>query len=170
MPKAQRSTPLSAVLLGLLLASCSGNAEPARAPAPTASDQISMTRGPCFGACPMYTVTVTGDGRVVYEGDRFVAVTGERTKTVDPAIVAALFAQADSIRFFDLPADITPGNVAACGNAPTDMPGAEIAILWADRDHTVRHYHGCPKAPEGLTAFENRIDAALGLGEWVGRR
>ena len=151
----------------LSLAAC---AAPPAAPTPSASDQISMTRGPCFGACPMYTVTVWGDGRVQFEGDRFVAQTGARSKTIDAAAVAGLFALADEIGFFDLPADITPANEPACGSAWTDMPSAETAIVWSDRDHTVNHYHGCPKAPAGLTSFEERIDAVAGTAEWIGQR
>jgi Domain of unknown function (DUF6438) len=30
--------------------------------------QIELSRGPCFGSCPVYTITVRGDGRVVYIG------------------------------------------------------------------------------------------------------
>src|SRR3546814_1765112 len=33
----------------------------------------------CFGACPVYTVTVSPDGQGVFAGKRFTAVTGERT-------------------------------------------------------------------------------------------
>lgn len=156
------------ILCAALLAGACSPSAPAT-PAPSASDQISMTRGPCFGTCPIYTVTVWGDGRVRFEGERFVRQTGVLMKTIDAAQAAALFAHADSIGFFDLPADITPANRSACGDAWTDMPGAETTIVWADRDHSVNHYHGCPKAPAELTAFEQRVDAVLGTGEWIGR-
>ena len=118
----------------------------------------------------MYLVRVSGDGRVYFEGDRFLEHTGERSKTIDPRAAAELFALADSIGFFELPSDITPANQPACGDAWTDMPDAEISIQWGNRDHTVRHYHGCPKAPEALTAFERRIDEVLGVREWIGDR
>ncbi len=140
------------------------------APAPTASDQIALTRGPCFGACPMYTVTVHGDGRVQFVGNRFVEKTGEHTKTIDVARVAELFAYADSIGFFDMPQQVTPANEAACGRYHTDAPSADITMIWGSRDQTVSHYHGCNKAPAGLHAFQDRIDAVLGTAEWIGRR
>src|SRR5688500_10436324 len=169
MLNAQRSTlrRISTLLALLAVAACAGGAAP-DLPAPTASDHISMTRGPCFGACPMYTVTVWGDGRVRFEGDQFVAQRGEHTRAIDAAAAAALFAAADSIDFFRLPSDITPANQSACGAAWTDMPSAETTIIWAGRVHTVSHYHGCPKAPEQLTAFERRIDAVAGVAEWIG--
>lgn len=165
MPDARSWTLKAAALALALAAGCAGNPEPEP---PTASDHISMTRGPCFGACPIYTVTVWGDGRVRFEGDRFVAQTGEHTKTVDPEAVAALFAAADSLGFHRLPGDITPANEQVCGASWTDMPSAETTIIRAGRGiHTVNHYHGCPKAPEALTAFENRIDAVAGTAEWI---
>lgn len=156
-----------AVTFALALSGCAGN-RPSDVPTPTASDHIAMTRGPCFGACPMYTVTVWGDGRVRFEGDQFVMQRGEHTRTIDAASAAALFAAADSIDFYRLPTDITPANASVCGASWTDMPSAEITIVWAGRVRTVSHYHGCPEAPEQLTAFERRIDAVAGVAEWVG--
>ena len=149
---------------------CAGSAEPTAAPAPTASDQLSMTRGPCFGACPMYTVTVWGDGRVQFVGDRFVEETGDHSAVVDPARVAALFAYADSIGFFDMPQSITPANESACGMSHTDDASAEITMVWGDRDQTVNHYFGCAKAPAELRSFEARIDEVAGTSQWVGGR
>ena len=153
----------------LLVAACSSSGEPER-PAPSASDQIELTRGPCFGACPMYTVTAWGDGRVRFVGNQFVEQTGEHTKTIDPARVAELFAHADSIGFFDMPQQVTPANDAACGQYHTDAPSADISMIRGSRDQTVSHYHGCIKAPEGLRGFQERIDAVLGTAEWIGRR
>ena len=139
-------------------------------PAPTADDRLEMSRGPCFGACPIYRVRVTGDGRVSWTGERFVQATGAKSATIPIADVAALFAYADSVGFFGMPADITPANESACGGAWTDMPDAVVTIEWAGRAHTVRHYHGCPKAPEALTRLEERIDAVLRTSAWIGPR
>ena len=68
----------------------------ARAPAPkparsdvdtSAEDRITLERRPCFGACPVYTVTLERSGKVRFEGHRFVADTG-----VSFAVVALLHA------------------------------------------------------------------------------
>lgn len=161
----ERHRALLAVLA--LAAACTGNPDVAR-PTPTADDSIELARGPCFGACPVYTVTIYGDGRVVFRGERFVTQSGEHTRTIDAAAAAALFAEADSIGFFRMPAAITPANAQACGASWTDMPSADITVWWAGRQHEVAHYHGCPKAPPELTAFENRIDAVAGTAQWTG--
>lgn len=61
------------VLLVLLLTSCA-------APYATrcvegldrSSLRVTISKGVCFGQCPMYTATVYGDGTVEYNGERFV--------------------------------------------------------------------------------------------------
>lgn len=134
----------------------------------TAQDRIDMSRGPCFGTCPIYTLAVGGDGSVRFVGERWVEATGERLVEIDPADAARLFAWADSIDFFGFPADITPSNEAACGGAATDMPSVELTIVRPGRVHTVHHYHGCLKPRESLTRFEERIDEVAGVARWVG--
>ena len=170
--KTMNRTSYAIALLGVTLgtAACASRGGSDTPPAPTASDHISMARGPCFGACPMYRVTIRGDGRVTFEGDRFVEITGEHTGTADPAEVAALFAHLDSIGYFRMPSNITPSNESACGGHWTDMPSAELSVVYAGASHDVNHYHGCPKAPESLMRLEARIDAVAGSQRWIGGR
>src|SRR5690349_20101373 len=63
---------------------------------------IELRRTPCFGTCPVYTVSIRAAGRVTYVGEKFVRVVGRQTARVDPSVVAKLLARADSLRFFDL--------------------------------------------------------------------
>ena len=44
--------------------------------------RITMQRTPCFGTCPVYTVTVTGRGDVQFMGTQFVSKEGESRKQV----------------------------------------------------------------------------------------
>jgi len=163
--RARPAAPVALLALGLAVAACAARET---APEPVdADDRITLERGPCFGACPMYTLTVWGDGRVEFDGRRFVAQEGRDTAQVPPADVARLFALADSIGFHDLPADITPANERACGGAWTDMPSATVTIERGAASHTVNHYHGCPAAPESLTRFEERIDQVAGTRRWL---
>lgn len=44
---------------------------------------ISMHTGPCFGTCPVYTITVYHNGLVEYQGDRFTDKAGLWSRQLD---------------------------------------------------------------------------------------
>jgi hypothetical protein len=95
----------------------------ADAPVAIESDSIAYETGPCFGACPMYRVSVSPDGSGTFEGRRFTAVTGTRTFRVTPAQYRAFAAHLAPLR----PAE---GAVRlsgeACASQATDLPSAEV--------------------------------------------
>ncbi|WP_228369368.1 DUF6438 domain-containing protein [Candidatus Nitrososphaera gargensis] len=43
---------------------------------------ITLERTVCYGTCPDYSLTIYGNGAVVYEGHRWVAVTGRQTSSI----------------------------------------------------------------------------------------
>ncbi|GEN05072.1 hypothetical protein SAMN05443572_1011384 [Myxococcus fulvus] len=49
-----------------------------------------MRRTGCEGICPIYRLTVHGDGRVVYDGDFHVKIQGRRESRLTPAQLARL--------------------------------------------------------------------------------
>jgi Domain of unknown function (DUF6438) len=55
-------------------------------------DQIVITLEPtaCFGPCPVYTLRITGEGRVDYTGTQAVRVAGSAAATISPAAVRCL--------------------------------------------------------------------------------
>src|SRR5574341_1902699 len=68
-------------LVAGLLAACGGSSFPDVTPGQT-DILIGLDRGPCFGACPIYTVEIDEQGAVTYNGVRFVAVTGTQTGSI----------------------------------------------------------------------------------------
>lgn len=44
---------------------------------------ITLRRGPCSGACPMYEVTLAADGAATWDGERFVDRLGRYQGQVD---------------------------------------------------------------------------------------
>jgi hypothetical protein len=117
---------------------------------------ITMQRTPCFGTCPAYTVTITGDGRVEYEGKQFVHVTGRATATISPAEVAALVEAFDKAGYFTLN-DRYTANI-------TDMPTTITSIRIGERFKQVIDYYG---APQVLKDLEKQIDRVAGTARWV---
>ena len=136
----------------------------AKAPTPTPDDisdvVITLERGPCFGACPAYKLTVYGDGRVVYEGIRFVAVEGTRTATIGKDKVRQLINEFQAIDYFSLDDEYTHADA-------TDLPSATTSITIHGQTKTIAHYHGDFSAPEELTALEDEIDEIVSTKQWV---
>src|SRR5688572_17114915 len=64
---------------------------------------IRLDRTSCFGACPVYSVSIDAKGNVTYEGRKFVKLQGRQTDTIPVATVAALLQTAERIGFFELP-------------------------------------------------------------------
>src|SRR5690606_17692447 len=107
-------------------------------PAPNSENagpvEISMTRTPCFGFCPDYTVTISGYGHVVYEGRRFVNVVGRAEAHIAPAQVQELLARFDAIGFDEL------HNAYRAG--VTDLPSTTIPLIRDGRSKSVLDYGG----------------------------
>ena len=84
-------------------------------------ESVTLERGPCFGTCPVYTVTLDRAGNVRFEGRRFVADTGVATATVARAQVDSLFAELETVRYFDLADSYRSGDArlrALCDRPP----------------------------------------------------
>lgn len=48
--------------------------------------RIKMFKGPCFGSCPVYTLTIYEGGIVSYEGQRFTNRVGLHTKLIEATV------------------------------------------------------------------------------------
>lgn len=166
----------AAAVLGVLAvaAGCS----PPRADVPTSgprarvgtvdSVRISLERRPCFGACPVYTVTLDGSGAVRFDGRRFVKDTGTVTDTLPAVRVDSLRAELEAAGYFGF-ADRYVMGQPACERYATDLPTVITEVRIGPRAKRVEHDHGCAGAPARLTALERRIDEVAGVGRWVGR-
>ena len=130
-----------------------------------AGETISYETGPCFGACPVYRITVNRDGEGLFEGRRFTAVAGERRFSVTPAQFRAFVAHLAPLR----PAGGERRYAGdACESMATDLPSAEV--VWRGADvQTLYFYYGCDM--ERNRAIAERLSAApdlLPIAEFVG--
>jgi hypothetical protein len=121
---------------------------------------LTLERTACFGFCPMYKLTVYGNGKVVYEGKRFVKVTGTRTATISPTAARKLISEFQQIHYFKLQDTYTGGH--------TDAPSAITSLTMGKKQKTVHHYLASPNAPTQLTELENKIDAVVNSQQWIG--
>lgn len=61
---------------------------------------IEMSRGPCYGRCPVYSLTLYGDGRVEYRGTEFVRVKEEQTTRISAEQLTQVLRDLDRMHFF----------------------------------------------------------------------
>jgi len=129
-------------IAALALAGCAHNGA-GTGPIAIEADSITYETGPCFGACPVYAVTVRPDGSGVFTGKRFTAVTGERAFKLTPGQYAAFAARLAPYRPKSGERRITPGE-KECGPAATDLPGVDIIWTRAIGDsQKLIYYFGC---------------------------
>jgi len=161
-----------ALVMALTVAACGGS--PA-APGPATPDPIvtptteatladvtiTLERTACFGTCPVYKLTITGNGTVVYEGRDFVEVKGEQTSSISTAQVQDLVAAFEQADFLTL-TDYMEQKV-------TDHPYAITSITIGGQTKTVNHYYGDDSAPQQLTDLESKIDEIVNSKQWTGK-
>jgi len=162
--------PLGAVLLIACGPAQNGGVDTANPPAAVVSSdsRVTMERGPCYGACPVYSVAIAADGTVTFDGERHVEATGTSTQRIEPAAAAELLRSLDADGFFEL-ADRYVYKEAACGLYHTDAPVVTLTLVLDGRTKTVQHDQGCRDAPESLGRMQSRIDSVAGVSRWIGR-
>ena len=154
-------TATKITLLILLLLTLSACAAPAEIPADL---QITLERGPCFGTCPVYIVTIDSTGNVVYAGMQFVAVEGTQTTTISEEQLLALVAAFQEADFFSLKNSYEAG--------ATDLSTTTTILTMNGESKTVFNYGvGCENelgpAPQKLCDLETFIDETVNVSRWV---
>jgi len=125
---------------------------------------VTFERGPCFGTCPVYVLTVFADGTVTFNGVSFVLAEGTQTATLPPQQVTEIYQAVLDTDFFDLEDRY---EVAA-----TDLPSILTTVTLNSQIKTVYHYGlGCGTeldlAPSGLCALEALLEGIPAANGWV---
>jgi ankyrin repeat protein len=139
--------------------------QPARAvPFPKISDRsavaIRLSRSGCYGFCPAYSVTIHGDGSVVYAGNRFVSIAGTHDARISAADFAALLERFRKANFFALNENYA--------SAVTDNPRYYLSISLPGRTKIVWDYVGGRVGmPAVIAELEDAVDRAADSARWV---
>ena len=149
------------LIMGLSVNACAPLASPSSA-APTQNTfsdlMITMERTACHGTCPVYKLTIQGNGDVTYNGQDFVQVKGKQTASLSPEQIQQLVSAFEQAKFFTL-RDYTHEDT-------TDSPSAITSITLNGK--TVNHYSGDDSAPQGLFDLESKIDEITNSKQWTG--
>jgi hypothetical protein len=120
----------------------------------------TLERTGCYGECPVYRLTVSTDGSVVYVGTRWVKVVGRREYKLSPAQIADIQSAFERANFMALR---DYDHVES-----TDDDWAHVSFSLGGRLKRVRHYHGDNAAPPALSALEDELDRVTDSGRFVG--
>jgi len=157
------------MVAGLGLSACATvDASGSGRPIAFESETIRYETAPCFGTCPVYSVTVTPDGKGTFEGRQFTAVTGIRTFQTTPAVYRAFAGKMAPYRPTGNEMLYQPGT-PECGNAPTDMPSVDV--VWTELSGARQHlnvYYGC--GPQEMRNALRAAPATLPIASFIGDR
>lgn len=157
------------IVAGLMaVAGCSA-APHAYPPPPTAGmiETIRYETGPCFGACPVYVLTVRSDGTGTFGGKQHTAVQGVRDFTITPAQYSDFRGRLQPYR---PSGDRRFSTGPECnGRVATDLPSVEISWSAKGPQSRLYAYFGCDmegnaamfealrRAPEALPQVQAMI-------------
>lgn len=118
---------------------------------------LVFQRTPCYGTCPIYTATIFRNGRVSYNGERFVPFMGQHELTLAPATVTAMLAEARRINFNQFAPSYT-ANVS-------DLASTIITVYQPGQQrHRVLAEASIPASLQQYIAYlKDKIDPLAGL-------
>ncbi|HYA61127.1 MAG TPA: DUF6438 domain-containing protein [Candidatus Acidoferrum sp.] len=121
---------------------------------------ITLERTICCGRCPVYKLTIFGNGAVMYNGLEFVAITGRHMANITEDKIQRLIGAFKKADFFSL-------NNSYVEFMRIEDPFAITSLTINGKKKRVRHYHGDNSAPHQLRILEDEIDEIVGTDQWV---
>jgi hypothetical protein len=120
----------------------------------------TLERTGCYGECPVYRLTVSSDGSVVYVGTRWVKVLGRQQYKLTDAQLSELQSAFEHANFMQLRDYDRVEN--------TDDDWAHVSYRRGNIVKHVRHYHGDNSAPPALSSLEDEFDRIVDSGRFIG--
>jgi hypothetical protein len=161
---------LSSLLLMVLLIGCTSQAQQVPKTSKVATQKtagskpavavvplIVFRKTPCLGTCPHYEASIYADGRVSYEGFKYAPVEGKRELKMPVESINTILAEAQAVRFAELPEHYSLG--------ATDLPATSLTISpAAGPAKTVTVEGGAPiELNNLLTYIQKQVETSLGV-------
>ncbi len=150
----------SLCILGLGLMSCKSKEKVSNTEQTTENkyqqDWVRLTRSGCFGTCPIYIVTIYGNGIVKYEGIRHTDKIGMFIGRMDPQKFDGIIKKMKEVAFLEME-DMYQAPVS-------DMPGITVFLHFGDIEKQVMENGD---APRELKEFQKYLDDIVSeIEEW----
>lgn len=127
---------LFAMTLAFTLASCGGVGN-APSDIPDRYGELELSYGPCFGSCPVFSITLNESGSLTYEGERFVTITGRERRQIGASVFA------DAVRLIESLPETELVDPLQCPRRHTDAKTVRGNLKTADHNIDIMHYYGC---------------------------
>jgi hypothetical protein len=133
---------------------------------------LGIERTRCLGTCTVYRVSISGFGRVEYEGLDHVDAIGVHESEVSVDDVVKLVNQFLKVRSFESPEEYASQELAKLEGEKlvrlrsfvTDRPSTILRLRLGKKSKEVVLYHNFPVEYEELA---NEIDRVAGTAQWV---
>ncbi len=155
------------LLACLALAGVAWAAEPAPADLPAS---FTLVRAPCDDFCPGYTVSISSDGTVVFDGREWVTWQGLATKQVPVARLAPLLQKLRDINFWQIDGKgdgrVMLPNGTVTLTLPPNRPVYSVTVFQGDKSKQVQGITGGRYAEGDLPEL---IDQVADIADWIER-
>ena len=117
---------------------------------------LTVETTPCFGQCPVYTLTISNNGGVLYNGKNFTKVSGTQTGTLNPEQLKELKSRVAQLGVKDLKESYDNPNV-------TDLPSTYYTFYDGSKTKKVVARY---EVPEKIKQFQKYIDQLINEINW----
>lgn len=122
---------------------------------------ISLKRSSCYGTCPVYGITIQGDGTAKYEGTMFVRTKGPEIAKIPSEILANLLQSFDRASF----STIDDRAFGVCFDAPHTI--IKISVDGYVKTLNVDDCFANSKPKSAVIELGRQIDDIVGSKQWV---
>lgn len=116
---------------------------------------VSMNMGPCYGNCPVYTITVYENGIAAYEGERFTDRKGVYIRDIGRAALKSLKAELVAANLWKFP--------NAFRSQIPDLPTVTIEYFEDGKSKSIRGKDG---RPSQVLKIQELLEQIANEGEW----
>jgi len=118
--------------------------------------ELSFYTGPCFGTCPVYTMTITPDGTLKYEGEKFTEMTGVWENKLDKEAYAEIIALFEKANLRQYPDEVE--------RLISDIPTKKLSFTDEKGSKTVKYAY---IKDQSVLDIEHKMTALTELNNWV---
>lgn len=119
--------------------------------------RIEMSKAPCFGSCPVFTLSIYNNGIATYKGERFTDKQGLFAKKLDANTFQNLLKAFNNANLFQYPSIFR--------SEIPDMPS--VTIFWTDDEGNEKEIKGKEGRPEAIMELEEMLDKIANSSGWL---